>query len=185
MNYILRTLRVGPLAANCYILGCLATKEAVIIDPGGDAGIIRGQIEKDGLKAKYIINTHGHFDHTGANAEFKLPVYAHKADAVASSADTCLKDGDILDIGDISLQVIHTPGHSPGSICLRCGDLLFSGDTLFAGSVGRTDIQGGSEKELAVSLDKLVSMIDDKTKIYPGHGPSTTMGHEKQENPFL
>ncbi|MFA6356210.1 MAG: MBL fold metallo-hydrolase [Candidatus Omnitrophota bacterium] len=185
MRYVLRQLQVGPLGANCYILGCARTKEAVIIDPGGDAGAIRRQLERDGLKAKCVINTHGHFDHIGANAELGLPVYAHKADAVASSAATCLKEGDIIKAGDLSLEVIHTPGHSPGGICLKAGNMLFSGDTLFAGSVGRTDMPGGSGKQLDDSLKKLVAMLADGTEVYPGHGPSTTIGQEKEENPFL
>ncbi len=187
MKHILRVQQVGPLAANCYIFGCAQTKAAAIIDPGGDAGAINKQLKDDGLKAECVINTHGHFDHTGANREFGLPVFIHKADAGAKAASDLrfIKDGDIIKVGDLSLEVIHTPGHSPGSVCLKCGDILFSGDTLFAGSVGRTDLNGGSDKQMAESLVKLAAMIDDRTRIYPGHGPSTTMGQEREENPFL
>ncbi|HRZ67761.1 MAG TPA: MBL fold metallo-hydrolase [Candidatus Omnitrophota bacterium] len=187
MKYILRALQVGPLAANCYIFGCARTKAAVIIDPGGDAARINGQLSADGLKAECVINTHGHFDHTGANREFKLPVFIHEADAGAKTAAYLrfIKDGDVIKAGDLDIQVIHTPGHSPGSVCLKCGDILFSGDTLFAGSIGRTDLNGGSEQQMAESLAKLVATIDDRTRIYPGHGPSTTMGQEREENPFL
>lgn len=187
MKHIIRALQVGPLAANCYIFGCAETKAAAIIDPGGNAAAINRQLNDDGLKAECVINTHGHFDHTGANREFKLPVFIHKADAGSNAAAyfRFIKDGDIIKAGNLSLEVIHTPGHSPGSVCLRCGEILFSGDTLFAGSIGRTDLNGGSEEQMAGSLARLAAMIDDRTKVYPGHGPSTTMGQEKEENPFL
>ncbi|MFA5164378.1 MAG: MBL fold metallo-hydrolase [Candidatus Omnitrophota bacterium] len=185
MKHILRALQVGPLAANCYIFGCTETKAAAIIDPGGNAAAIQRQLTGDGLKAECVINTHGHYDHTGANGEFKLPVFIHKADAGAAAYFRFIKDGDIIKVGNLSLEVIHTPGHSPGSVCLRCGEILFSGDTVFAGTIGRTDLHGGSEERMAESLAKLAAMIDDRTKIYPGHGPSTTMGQEREENPFL
>lgn len=187
MNHILRVLQVGPLSANCYIFGCARTKAAAIIDPGGNASDINRQLSKDGLKAECVINTHGHYDHTGANREFCLPVFIHKADVGEKAVDNLrfIGDGDAIKVGDLSLEVIHTPGHSPGSVCLRCGDILFSGDTLFAGSIGRTDLNGGSEEQMAESLARLVALVDSRTKIYPGHGPSTTMEQERKENPFL
>ena len=191
------------MAANCYILGCERTHGAAIIDPGADEKAIERQIAVLGLEPKMIINTHGHVDHIGANSKLGLPVYIHKADAgqltdpvknVSASigmplksppAAKLLQDGDRIDIGDIDIEVIHTPGHTPGSICLKFRDIVFTGDTLFAEGVGRTDFPGGSEPELLKSIQEKLFVLPDSTKVYPGHGPATTIGHEKRKNPFF
>jgi len=203
MNYILKTLPVGLIEANCYIFGCAKTRTAVIIDPGAQEGIIKKQIEGDALKPECIINTHGHGDHIGANSKFGLPVFIHKADAVwltkpaknisamlgipvsSPPASRLLEDGDRISIGELYLEVIHTPGHSQGSICLRWENILFTGDTLFAEGVGRTDWPGGSEAELIKSIKEKLFILPDETKVYPGHGPATTIGYEKEHNPFI
>jgi len=191
----IEALVVGRLEANCYILVCPATSEAVVVDPGGDADLINAKIAENGWQVKYIINTHGHLDHTGANAEVKAatgaPILMHAADAPRrpapgrAAADRALADGDSVNWGKLSLRVIHTPGHTPGGICLLAGDKLFAGDTLFAGSVGRSDFPGGSHHDLITSIKTKLLVLPDATEVYPGHGPSTTIGDEKRYNPFL
>lgn len=194
MRYILRTIPVGPIEANCYILGCARTREALVIDPGAEDAVIKKRLKEDGLTAKSVVNTHGHGDHIGANAKMELPVYIHKADAqmlvnpvknaslmtgmpvTSPPAAKLLEDGDKINAGDLLLEVIHTPGHTPGSICLKVDDILFTGDTLFAEGVGRTDLPGGSETELMRSIKEKLLVLPDTTKIYPGHGPATTIG---------
>lgn len=203
MKYILRRLPVGPVAANCYILGCANTKEAVVIDPGAEDGLIKQEISALDLTAICIINTHGHGDHIGANSKMGLPVFIHAADAKCLTnplknmsgilgipinsppASRLLEDGDKIDVGDLIFEVIHTPGHTPGSISLRCDGIVFTGDTLFAEGVGRTDLPGGSETEIIKSIRERLFILPDETKVYPGHGPATTIGHEKGHNPFI
>ena len=200
-------LIVGELEVNCYLVGDREKNEWLVIDPGGDEEKILEAIEKRKADIKFIINTHGHPDHTGANNIIKketgAPLYIHKEDASllsglftqlarlsgikssTSKPDHFLKEGDILPLGDTSLKVIHTPGHTRGGICLLAPEALFSGDTLFAGSIGRTDLPGGSLPVLLRSIrDKLFS-LPENTKVYPGHGPQTTIGEEKSSNPFL
>ena len=183
-------LIVGELEVNCYLVGDREKNEWLVIDPGGDEEKILEAIEKRKADIKFIINTHGHPDHTGANNIIKketgAPLYIHKEDAsLLSKPDHFLKEGDILPLGDTSLKVIHTPGHTRGGICLLAPEALFSGDTLFAGSIGRTDLPGGSLPVLLRSIrDKLFS-LPENTKVYPGHGPQTTIGEEKRSNPFL
>jgi len=202
-KYILETLVVGPLGVNCYILADSNTKEACIIDPGADPDLIRSKISERGVKVKFIVNTHGHGDHIGANADFKVPVYIHAKDkasltdpkenlsgmffynVISPAASRLLTDEDDVAVGALRLKVIHTPGHTPGSITLVMDNIAFTGDTLFAGSVGRIDLPGGSGGDMARSIKKLKKMIGDDVTIYPGHGPSSTMGLEKQTNPFL
>jgi glyoxylase-like metal-dependent hydrolase (beta-lactamase superfamily II) len=183
MRYILDCLQAGPLNANCYIFGCAVKKEAAIIDPGGEPELIKEKLVNLGLKGICVINTHGHYDHIGANEAFGLPVFAHRADGLR--ADRFLEEGDSLKIGNLELAVIHTPGHSPGSISLRCGNIIFSGDTLFKESIGRTDIHGGSYDDIMYSIRNKLFCLPDDTKVYPGHGWPTTIGHEKKENPFF
>ncbi|NOX35238.1 MAG: MBL fold metallo-hydrolase [Deltaproteobacteria bacterium] len=204
---IIKKLEVGPIMANCYILGCKLTKEAAVIDPGDDADRILMALSKSGLKVKYLINTHGHFDHVGANKRMKEVTGAKLAihpddeimlDELSSSAsmfglsaensppaDILLKDGDEITFGKITLKVIHTPGHSKGGVCFYTKGHLFSGDTLFAGSIGRTDLEGGDYDTLISSIKQKLLGLDDETKVHTGHGPETTIANEKRMNPFL
>ena len=204
---IFRALTVGPLETNCYILGDDKSKEAVVIDPGGDFEEIEGELKKLRLKVKHIILTHGHFDHTGALAQLKkstgAEILIHSADAAMlssagqaqpfflesssedCSADQLLREGDKILFGEYSLEVFHTPGHTPGGISLVIDKMIFTGDTLFCGSVGRADLPGSSYKKLINSIrTKLLSRADDYV-IYPGHGPESTIGEERRNNPFL
>ncbi len=203
------TLVVGPLEVNCYILFDPVSKSAFIIDPGGDAALIKEAIEANGLKAEYIVNTHAHFDHVGANREMKdltgAQVALHSHDAVLMTEasehgaiwgietkaqpapDLLLKDGSTLSAGPVTLEVLHTPGHTPGGVCLYLRDagIIFTGDTLFASSIGRTDLEHGSHDELIESIRTRLLPLDDGVRVYPGHGPATTMGMEKEINPFV
>ncbi len=204
---ILMRLVVGPLQVNCYILADEKTKEAVVIDPGDDAQDILGIIRKKGLTVKYIVNTHAHFDHVGANGDLKeatgAEILLHEADAAllgstsgqarmfgmnapaSPTADRYLKHGDVLTAGEVSLAVLHVPGHSPGGICLKEQGIVFTGDALFAGSIGRTDLPGGSLKALIGAIKANLLTLPDDTKVFPGHGPESTIGEEKRENPYL
>ena len=204
---IIKKLEVGPIMANCFILGCESTKEAVVIEPGDDSDRILMELAKSELNVKYLINTHGHFDHVGANKRMKEvtgaklaihpedePMFkelSHSASMFGLTAqnsppaDILLKHGDEISFGEINLKVIHTPGHSKGGICLYTKGHLFSGDTLFAGSIGRTDLPGGDYDTLISSIRNNLLSLDDKTIVYTGHGPETTLGDEKRSNPFL
>ena len=205
---ILKMLVVGPLQVNCYILGCERTKEAAVIDPGGDVDQILMALAQDNLRLVYIINTHGHFDHTGGNKGLKdatgAELLIHRADAPhitrqsASAAamglrgledspapDRLLEDGDVITFGDISLKVLLTPGHSEGGISLATDGMVFVGDALFAGSIGRTDFPGGDYDGLIEGVRKKIFTLGDDVVVYPGHGPQTTVGQEKQYNPFF
>lgn len=201
---------VGKLFTNCYIAACQETKEAVIIDPGFDnsseAEEIFNFLEEKMLKLKFIVNTHGHPDHTCGNRivkeKFNIPILIHEKDkfmlgklgkvlakffgfnSSSPPADLLLEDGDFVKVGTLKLKVMHTPGHSPGSISLLGEKEVFTGDTLFAGSIGRTDLPKGSEKEMRDSLEKL-ARLPEYFVVYPGHGPPTTIGEEKACNSFL
>lgn len=204
---IIKELVVGPLMANCFICGCSKTKEAVVIDPGGDASTILLSLADSKLKVKYIINTHGHFDHVSANGKMKdatgADILIHPLDApmlekLSSNAaffgvsvensppcDQTLEEGDTVSFGDITLKVIHTPGHTPGGISLYTNGIVFVGDTLFSGSIGRTDFPGGDFNTLISSIKtKLFNMKDD-IRVFSGHGPETSIGIEKRHNPFV
>jgi len=204
---ILIRLIVGPLQVNCFILADEKTREAVVIDPGDDAQEILKIIRNKDLKVKYLVNTHGHFDHVGANKALKEATGAelliHEADAplmasapmqsrafgmnsVASpQADRHLKHGDVINAGEISLKVLHTPGHSSGGISLLEQGMVFTGDSLFAGSIGRTDLPGGDLMTLLRSIKTNLMTLPDDTKVFCGHGPASTIGEERRENPFL
>jgi len=193
---LVKMFTVGMLAGNCFLVGDVDTGEAGVIDPGFDSGsetkAVIKEIESNGLKVKYIINTHGHPDHTSGNPIMKnyakAPILIHEYDAFMlrnPPADRKLREGDVIEIGSVKLRVVHTPGHSKGSIILLSPDIVFSGDTLFAGSIGRYDLPGGSLEELVNSLKKSLLTLPDYVKVYPGHGPVTTIGAERRYNPFL
>ena len=190
---IVKCFTVGWLSTNCYVVGCEETKEAVVIDPGMDnereTEPILKFIEQNGFRINYIINTHGHPDHISGNAVMKeatgAPILIHENDAERVQADRKLHDGDVLQVGNFKLVVLHTPGHTKDGISLLGDNAVFTGDTLFAGSVGRTDFFGGSYKELMRSIKIKLLPLPDSFKVYSGHGPSTTIGDEKKHNPFL
>lgn len=204
---IIKKLSVGPIMANCFILGCEQTKEAVVIDPGDEADRILMELAKAELKVTCIINTHGHFDHVGANKKLKevtgavlaihpddAPMLSELSRSAATfglaaenspAPDLLLKNADEITFGNITLQVIHTPGHSRGGICLYTKGHLFAGDTLFAGSIGRTDLPGGDYDTLIASIKEKLLNLPDDTVVYTGHGPETTLMNEKRMNPFL
>lgn len=207
MSLDMKTLVVGPLEVNCYILHEEETREAVAIDPGGSEEAVWRCIEEAGLDLKAILNTHAHGDHIGA-VEFLrektgAKLYIHEADApmlldarknlsaflgtpiMTQPADVLLKGGEVLNIGGMKFTVLHTPGHSPGGVCYLMEDRLFSGDTLFAESVGRTDFPGSSAKDLMTSVREKLLVLPDEIKVYCGHGPETTIGHERKCNPYL
>jgi hydroxyacylglutathione hydrolase len=204
---IIEKLEVGPIMANCFIVGCEKTKQAAVIDPGDEADRILMALAKHGLNVKYLINTHSHFDHVGANKRMKevtgAPLAIHSDDAPMLSQlsqaammfglsaenspqpDIYLKDGDEISFGNITFKVIHTPGHSQGGICLYTLGHLFAGDTLFAGSIGRTDLPGGDYKTIISNIKNKLLVLPPETIVYTGHGPETTIANEKKMNPFL
>lgn len=186
---------VGQFFTNCYLVWCEKTKKCIIIDPGAESEKIKKEIEKEGLKPEIIINTHGHIDHIGENEKFSLPVYIHKLDEellkspeknlslfftepfICNCETRILEDGDVIKIGNVSLKVLHTPGHTEGSICLIGEEIAFTGDTLFAGGIGRTDFPGGDKEKLINSIKKLLT-FPEKTVIFPGHNEISTVGKE-------
>ncbi|MFH1093166.1 MAG: MBL fold metallo-hydrolase [Candidatus Omnitrophota bacterium] len=200
---IFEPLVVGELDTNCYVLAGKKSREAVIIDPGADADSINAVLERNSLKLNCIILTHGHYDHIGALDNFDAPVYIHTDDlefmknssmnlsasfGVDKKIDVKvkgLKDGEIISVGDLKFSVIHTPGHTPGGICLKIGSMLFSGDTLFRNGIGRTDLPGGSFEQIINSIKKRIFTLNDDIIVFPGHGPATTIKEEKEGNDFL
>ncbi|MCM8818312.1 MAG: MBL fold metallo-hydrolase [Candidatus Omnitrophica bacterium] len=195
---ILKRIIVGNVFTNCYIIGCEEKKECGIIDPGAEPEKINKIIENEKLKPIMIINTHGHFDHIGGNNFFAIPVYIHKDDvdflkdpdknlsSIFSSPYICknkivdLNEGDIIKIGKIAIEVLHTPGHTPGSICLKIDNIFFSGDTVFANGIGRTDFPFGDEEVLFKSIKEKILILPDEIKVYPGHGDITTIKYIKE-----
>jgi hydroxyacylglutathione hydrolase len=188
---MLRKLVVGPYQSDCYILGCKETMEGMVIDPGDEVFRIVKEISRSGLRIQYILITHGHIDHVGGAAELKritkAPVMIHALDAPGLNfpADRHLYEGQQLPLGTYTISVIHTPGHSPGGVCLKAPGAVFTGDTLFAGSVGRTDFPGGDHHKLVEGVLKRIFPLGDDFRVYPGHGPATTVGTERRTNPFF
>lgn len=204
---IIKGMPVGPIMANCFIIGCEETKLAAVIDPGDEASEILKALAEEKLSLQYIINTHGHFDHVGANKKLKevtgAEILIHPKDApmlsklsVTASAfglraenspapDREVNDGDTISFGKVTLKVIHTPGHTPGGISVFTEGHLFSGDTLFAGSIGRTDLPGGDYETLISTIKQKLFTLDNKVIVHPGHGPDTKIGDEKTSNPFV
>jgi len=205
----LKRLVVGALETNCYLISCEKTKEAAVIDPGGEEAVdlILNLLQKNNFDLKYILNTHGHIDHIIGNNLLKVKTEAllliHRLDAdmlvdsnknfssfmgkeiCSPHADKLLEEGDEIYLGALKLIIIHTPGHTPGGISLVLNNIVFTGDTLFAGGIGRTDLPGGSYQDLQKSIkEKLLILGDDKI-ICPGHGPGSTIGEERKTNPYL
>jgi len=206
---IFEHLSVGPLQCNCYILGDEATREAIVVDPGEEADRILALVTRHRLIVRAIVQTHAHFDHVGASGPLReatgAEVCLHRGDTFlyenlamqaklfgvsvpkAAPVSRWYDHGEEVKAGGLALGVIHTPGHTPGSVCLlmAAGGLLFSGDTLFCGSIGRTDLWGGSYEEIMASIQHRLLTLPDDTVVYPGHGPETTIGDERRSNPFI
>ena len=206
---ILKLLTVGPFASNCYIVGLESSKRGIIIDPGAEAKLILKTVNDLGLTISLIVVTHMHFDHVGAltpvkegtgakfalhgaETEAGLGVFSRMLSSMTGGSfsqlpkpDRLLKEGDTIDIDDLSFTVLHTPGHSPGGISLYGHGIIFSGDTLFNHGIGRTDFPGCSYEQIMDSIKNKLMTLPDETIVYPGHGPATTIGEEKRGNPFL
>lgn len=204
---IIKELAVGPIMANCFILGCEETQEAVVVDPGDEANRILLILADLKLNVKHILNTHGHFDHVGGNKKMKeatgADIMIHPLDApmlgnLSASAAAwgmsaedspkpgrTLEDGDKISFGNITLTVLHTPGHTPGGISFSTKGCVWVGDTLFAGSIGRTDFEGGDYNTLISSIKNKLFVLEDDVRVFTGHGPETTIGKEKRSNPFV
>jgi len=198
---------VGPLQVNCYLVGCETTRDALLIDPGSDPDLILKGIAEAGLSVRSIVNTHGHCDHIGANRRLveetgaelcmhpdDVPLIERALEQAAlyglqttqsPQPGRLLVEGDRVEVGKLSFEVFHVPGHSTGSICLHADGHVFVGDVLFAGSVGRTDLPGGNFEQLIAGIRSKLLVLPDETLVHPGHGPDTTIGREKQVNPFI
>jgi len=203
---IVRRLAVGPLEANCFLIGDEDSRKAMVIDPGDEPDRIMAGVKADNLSLEYIVCTHAHFDHVGAVPDIKsetgakiiihkdeLEIYQGARDMAAfwgydiaplPEADILVEDGDEIRLGSLSFRVLHTPGHSPGGMCLFGAGVVVTGDTLFAGAVGRTDFHGGDINKLKESFQRLLS-LPPETEVLAGHGPNSTIGRERSENFFL
>lgn len=200
----IKTLIVGTMQENCYIVSHPNTKEAVIIDPGDEADVILYNVRMDGLQVKYILLTHGHHDHIGAVAEIKkatnalVAIHADDQELLTDSsknlgefalepADILLNNNDVINFGDYHMRVIYTPGHTQGGCCFyeAAEKVCFTGDTLFKGTVGRTDLYGGDYGALLVSVRERLALVANDCAIFPGHGPESTMAYERKVNPYV
>jgi hydroxyacylglutathione hydrolase len=210
-NVVVETFPVGPLGCNCSIVADPVRKQAVVVDPGGDLEEIERRLSALGVTVASIVHTHTHIDHVGATAplqrKYGAPARIHEADrflygilplqamlvgvAAPEKADMSgdLVDGVSIDVGDVSLGALHTPGHTPGSVSFLLGDgespIVFTGDTLFRGGIGRTDLWGGDSATIQRSLRQRLLTLDETTRVIAGHGPSSTIGRERRDNPFL
>ena len=207
---IIKKLVVGFLETNCYIVGCERTKKAFIVDPGAESSRIIEEVKKEHLNPEYIINTHGHGDHIGANknikqefGDVKIAIHANDKDMltdasknlsadfamnyVSPSADIALNGGEILEVGDLKLEILLTPGHTPGgiSIFIEKEKVVFTGDALFRNSIGRTDLPSSSGSDLIKAIKKKLMVLDSDVAVYPGHGADSTIGYERKSNSFL
>jgi glyoxylase-like metal-dependent hydrolase (beta-lactamase superfamily II) len=206
---ILETIVVGALGVNCFVLGDPETKDGVVVDPGADVANILAVVQRHGLTVRQVLNTHGHFDHVGGNRQMleetgarlmiheadvpylaKVAMVAHMYGLQADdspSPDQYLTDGQRITFGNCVIEVLHTPGHTPGGCCLYlpAEETVITGDTLFADSVGRTDLPGGSHETLIHAIREKLLPLPEQTIVRPGHGPTTTVGQEKRGNPYL
>jgi glyoxylase-like metal-dependent hydrolase (beta-lactamase superfamily II) len=208
VHVIIQTLPVGPLQTNCYLIGCEETLEGAVIDPGGDANLILEAAERAGLTIKYILNTHAHFDHAAANADLvertgaplalhplDLPLLQQRGGAdmwgipvkTSPQPDLELEEGQVIQVGRLELQVLFTPGHTPGHVSFYEPEagVVFDGDVLFRRGIGRTDLPGGDFNALMRSIKEKLFALPAETVVYSGHGPATTIGEEKWGNPWL
>ena len=211
-SVVIRQIAVGAFEVFTYIVACPETREAVIIDPAGEPERLFEIVREEGLRVRYLLNTHGHADHVLANESLrgllKAPICMHEADALffareeirekiskelglsfSSPVDRGLKDGDTLEAGSLKITVLHTPGHTPGSVCFLVEGNLFTGDTLFVGAAGRTDLTGGSLETLIDSIEKRILPLPGETVVWPGHDygdtPSSTIAREMEENVYI
>ena len=207
---LIRQMTVGMMGVCCYLVACEETREAMLIDAGGDEDRVLALCEKEGVSLQYIVGTHGHPDHVCGNARIKeatgARIVLHEADAAffgrpevvqyfsmlglapSPPADLTVTDGDRLTVGTLSLEVIHTPGHTPGGICLYAAPNLFSGDTLFVGGIGRSDFPGGDGRQLLAAIRDRLFALPPETVVWPGHGyggSRSTIAEERETNPFL
>ncbi|MEW6380849.1 MAG: MBL fold metallo-hydrolase [bacterium] len=204
---LLEKFVIGPFSVNCYFIGCPQQKKLAVIDPGGEVEELWRRIQDSGYSLEYIINTHGHIDHIAGNLDLKnksqAQILAHAGDVPFMTSrqeflalmlpgaqpspvpDQLLTDGQVIQLGSIGLKVLHTPGHTPGGICLLTDNILFTGDTLFAGGIGRTDLPGGNYSQLIHSIRDKLFCLDERLIIMPGHGDESTLVREKRDNPFV
>lgn len=203
----IETFELGPFQTNCYLIYCDQTKLAAIIDPATEAAVLTDYLTKNSLTLQSVLLTHGHLDHIGGvaglKAKYNPKVYLHEADLpIVRSApewgrsfglpdlksfqpDEFITEPATIEVGDLRLKVLHTPGHTPGGLCYLSGNHAFVGDTLFERSIGRTDLPGGDFEHIITSIQEKLFTLDDNTQVFPGHGPTTTIGIEKTSNPFV
>ena len=200
-------MEVGPLAENTYIVEHVASRQAAVVDPGDEGEEILDRLAERGITLEKILLTHGHFDHVGAvrtlkeRTGAKIHIHADDADRMRTAGrqggmfglhvedppapDVLLREGDRVTLGDQRFQVLHTPGHTPGHVTFLSGEMAFVGDLIFAGSIGRTDLPGGSFDDLIRAVREKIFVLPDRTVLFPGHGPATTVGEERRSNPFF